>query len=208
MAGLQTLGLKLGRGDLNGEEAAERVQGMMTIASQTVELLERLLDLSAIESGTAEPHLEHVDLGEILARCVSVHRQAAEDKKIELTVETAPELPKVMADPIRLAEVVDNLLSNAIKYTFPGGWVRLSCSVRDGEVVISVQDSGQGLSTDDLEQVFRSFKRLSAQPTAGESSKGLGLAIAKTIVEMHQGRIWVESDKGRGSTFSFSLPVV
>ena len=104
-------------------------------------------------------------------------------------------------------EVVSLYLSNAIKYTHSGGSVRLSCETRGDHVVTSVSDTGQGLGPDDLEHVFHSFKRLSAQPTGGEPSTGLGLAIAKSIVELHGGRIWVTSVQGKGSIFSFSLPV-
>ncbi len=108
-------------------------------------------------------------------------------------------------DRVRVAEVVDNLVSNALKFTWPGGRVRVFCEQRNGEVVTHVQDTGQGLESDELEWVF-SGKKLSAQPTGGESSTGLGLVIVRKIVELHRGRAWVESKKGEGSRFSFSLP--
>jgi two-component system, sensor histidine kinase and response regulator len=103
--------------------------------------------------------------------------------------------------------VMANLLSNAIKYSHPGGRVRIACEARPGEVVTHVKDTGQGLTPQDLEAIFKRFGKLSARPTGGESSTGLGLAIVKKIVELHGGRIWVESERGKGSTFSFSLPV-
>lgn len=115
--------------------------------------------------------------------------------------------PPVVVDPVRVKRVVDNLLGNAVKYTYPGGSVRLELRVLDGEVVTSVHDTGQGLDENDLAQVFHSFRTLSAQPTGGETSTGLGLAIARGIVEMRGGRIWVQSEKGRSATFSFALPI-
>ncbi|KAB2879973.1 ATP-binding protein [bacterium] len=97
----------------------------------------------------------------------------------------------------------EGIYFNAYKYVFR--WV--FCELKINEVITSVQDSGQGLNENDLQQIFSSFKRLSARPTAGEVSTGLGLAIVKKIVEKHGGRVWVESEKGKGSTFSFSLPI-
>ena len=206
-AGLQTLGLRLARGAFDVDDARRRMAAMVDTARGAIDLLERLLDLSAIEAGCVAPECQVVDLAALLAGCERSHRSAAERKGIALETSLAEGLPAVSADPVRIAQVVDNLISNAVKYTFPGGWVRISSAGREHEVVVTVEDNGQGLGPDDLEQVFRSFKRLSAQPTAGETSNGLGLAIAKSIVELHHGRIWVESSQGRGSRFSFSLPV-
>jgi signal transduction histidine kinase len=103
---------------------------------------------------------------------------------------------------------MNNLISNAIKYTYPGGRVRVYCEAQSELIVTHVEDTGQGLNEKDLRDIFSSFKKLSARPTAGESSTGFGLAIVKKIVELHHGKVWVESEHGKGSTFSFSLPVV
>jgi signal transduction histidine kinase len=111
-------------------------------------------------------------------------------------------------DPDRLREAVDNLLSNAIKYTPLGGKMELSMSVDDGHAVISLKDEGPGLSDDDMSRLFGRFQRLSAKPTAGESSTGLGLSIVKRIVELHGGTVSAESaGPGRGTTFTIRLPV-
>jgi len=142
----------------------------------------------------------------LIATAVSNHEKAAANKDIAITAVDTTELPHVNADAVRIGEVLDNLVSNAVKYTQPGGTVRISCERRDGDIVTHVEDNGQGLGEDDLREIFRTFKKLSARPTGGETSTGLGLAIVKRIVEIHGGSIWVTSEKGKGARFSFALP--
>ena len=111
-------------------------------------------------------------------------------------------------DPDRMREAVDNLVSNAIKYSPPGGHIELSLAVEPNRAEIKVRDQGAGLSQDDLSRLFGRFQRLSARPTAGESSTGLGLSIVKRIVELHGGNVEAASDgPGRGSIFTIHLPL-
>jgi signal transduction histidine kinase len=124
-----------------------------------------------------------------------------------LTIEPLDALPDVPVDHSKIASVVDNLLTNAIKYTYAGGSIRIYGESSLSEIQIHVKDTGQGLTPDDKKKVFATFTKLSAKPTGGESSTGLGLAIVKKIVEIHGGRVWVKSEHGKGSTFSFSLPM-
>jgi signal transduction histidine kinase len=168
-------------------------------------LINDLLDIAAIESGKVRLEREEEDLGFVLREIEKLHLHRAQKKNIRLEL-VAPELPPVSIDRTKILSVVDNLVSNAIKYTNTGGRVEVRAERNDREVVVHVRDNGQGLSPQDLERVFTSFGRLSARPTGGESTTGLGLAIVKRIVELHGGRVWVESELGHGSTFSFSLP--
>lgn len=187
-------------------EAVRHVRKVVDVADQMARLVSELLDISAIESGTLNLVIRRENLASIFEECKELHSAIAHEKGIRLVVEPRPEAPNVLADRARILEVMDNLVSNAIKYTFPGGEVRVFCESVDSEVITHVQDTGQGLSEQDIKHAFGSFKKLSARPTAGETSTGLGLAIAKKIVGQHGGRIWVKSEKDVGSTFSFSLP--
>ena len=207
-----TLGAKLMERELQKPVPdMKRVENDLTRIAQVVlrmnRLINDLLDVAAIESGRLQLNFRETNLNDILLPCVLSHEPVAEEKRISLEVDENPALPAIQIDSARIAEVCDNLVSNAIKYTEPGGWVRVATSATETHVEISVQDSGQGLNEDDLKQVFTSYKKLSARPTAGESSTGLGLAIVKKIVEGHGGTVRVESEKGRGSIFTFALPL-
>ena len=171
-----------------------------------LELVGELLDVAAIEAGRIDLKLSRERFSDLINERLVLHEGAARAKDIVLSLDGQSDRSEVMVDRIRVIEVLDNLISNAIKFTQPGGAVSVSCTVAESELVTSVQDNGVGLLPEELDEVF-SGKRLSARPTGGETSTGLGLTIAKKLVELHQGRVWVESEKGKGSRFSFSLPV-
>jgi signal transduction histidine kinase len=117
------------------------------------------------------------------------------------------DLPETEFDPQRMDEVIDNLLSNAIKFTPQGGSIRIKTSKELNNIVLEVSDNGLGLTEEDLQNTFKRGVRLSARPTAGESSSGLGLWIVRKLIEAHKGRVWVKSAIGKGSTFAFSIPM-
>lgn len=206
MNNMELMALGLRDGKMEPLEVAQRLDGLQMIGRKTIYSLERLLDLSAIEMGRGIADLAPHDLAGIIQECLPPHRQAANRKHITLVLDEPSTLPPVLVDADRIGQVFDNLVSNAIKYTYSGGAVRVECETQPNLVITHVRDTGQGLRPDDLGQIFRSFRSLSATPTGGESSTGLGLAIAKGIVEAHGGEIWVESQLGVGSCFSFSLP--
>jgi signal transduction histidine kinase len=151
--------------------------------------------------------LVHVDLAAILGEIVTSNRALAEKKKQNIQL-NAPAQQMWSCDPDRLREAIDNLLSNAIKYSPVGGHIELTMSVTDAHIVIAVADEGAGLSEEDISRLFGRFQRLSARPTGGESSTGLGLSIVKRIVELHGGRVGAQSNgPGRGATFTIRLPI-
>ena len=184
----------------------KNLKDMNLVATRMTVLINDLLDISAIEAGKLTLQLAEENLNSIVDEGSRIHKWAASQKQIELAIETKRDLPMVIVDKRRIAEVLDNLLSNAIKYTFTGGRVRLFYEVLPTEVAVHIEDSGQGLTEKDLSELFTGFKKLSSRPTGGESSTGLGLVIAKKIIEQHGGKIGVKSVHGKGTIFTFSLP--
>jgi signal transduction histidine kinase len=128
---------------------------------------------------------------------------AFRDRGVNLIVELSDELPRVMVDPARIGHVFSNLLSNALKYTPPGGDVRVMAEHKGSLIEVSVQDTGSGIPKQHIDRIFERFFRVPGQ--AGNTGAGLGLAIAKEIVELHGGRLSVSSQEGQGSTFTFTL---
>ena len=181
------------------------LSGIRAAAEHMRTLVGDLLDVSSIESGSVRLRLEPCSMAELLVEQEPVQSRVAADKNIELVVDKGGTDVDVLADRVRVGEVLDNLMSNALKYTRPGGRVEVRCETSNGELVTHVEDSGQGLAPEELARVWDGV-RLSPRPTGGETSTGLGLVIVKKLVELHGGRIWVESEKNKGSTFSFTLP--
>lgn len=176
-------------------------------ASDTMRcLIEDLLDVSKIEASGLNIAPSPTDLVALMQDNVALNRSLAKRKHIQVVVET--DHPRLVADidANRIRQVLNNLCSNAIKYSLPDTTIRITLANKASEAVVSVMDEGQGIPPEELSRLFQAFSRTSIQPTAGESSTGLGLAICKKIVLAHGGRIWVESIPGRGSAFYFTLP--
>jgi signal transduction histidine kinase len=149
---------------------------------------------------------EPVDLAALVGEVAEANRPLAVNKQQTIVV-SAPENIVTMCDTDRIREAIDNLLSNAIKYSPIGGRISVLVSHADDHTGISVTDEGAGLSPEDLGRLFGRFQRLSAKPTAGESSTGLGLSIVKRIIDMHGGEVTAKSTgPGEGSTFTITLP--
>jgi signal transduction histidine kinase len=150
---------------------------------------------------------EAIDIPLLVREVVETSRPLLEKKQQAIEI-NAPDDLRVSGDPDRLREAIDNLVSNAIKYSPIGGQIEISARQEADEVLIQVSDNGPGLSPEDMSRLFGRFQRLSAKPTAGESSTGLGLSIVKRIVELHGGQISAQSPgPGSGTTFTIAVPV-
>ena len=177
-------------------------------AASLAKLTEELLDLSQIEAGQLKLDLEPLALPELLTHCLQAMEAAVKQKGIAASLDLPASLPLVLADRRRLGQVVGILLDNAVKYTPEGGRVTLRAftSADNKAVTIQVEDTGIGILSTDLPRVFERFYRVDKSRARETGGYGLGLAIARHIVEIHGGRIWAESEAGRGSTFCFTLP--
>jgi signal transduction histidine kinase len=187
----------------------DQVQLMSIIeraSHSSLALVSDLLDLTLIEAGRLELKRKPVDLAALIRKNVEANGLLARRKSIALEAEIAADLPEVDADPARVEQVLTNFISNAIKYSQSGTSVSVRAAERDGEVLVEVRDQGQGIPAEELGKLFHLCQKTSARPTGGEQSTGLGLAIARQIVDAHGGKVGVESEAGRGSTFHFTLP--
>lgn len=180
----------------------------MNIATQRlVGLVENLLNVSRIERGTLTLRLEEVDWLANVKETVSELLDQAKDRNQKLMIlEPTTPLPKVNIDKFRINEVLSNLLSNAISYTPPGGKIKVWLDQTANEIITHIQDNGQGIPKEALPHLFTKFFRVTGFLEQGSKGTGLGLYIAKSIIDLHKGKIWAESQEGKGSTFSFSVP--
>lgn len=198
-------------GFLDGElsqEQEEHIQFMVDRAEDLSHLVDDMLDLSKIEADRIEVHLEPMDLAQSLKDVIAQVKPLANNKELQLSLVAEPGLPMVMADSHRIRQIVLNLVSNAIKFTEKGG-VTIECMVtKRGDMVrVAVQDSGIGISPAALGYIFEAFRQADGSTTRRFGGTGLGLTIAKKLIELQYGEVAVESVVGQGSTFSFTLPI-
>ncbi len=181
----------------------------ISLSAQTLTgLVENILSAAKLERGVLTISTEPADWVAIARQIVGELNERAKDKKIELRFEepTVP-LAQVKIDRLRVSEVLMNLVNNAINYTDSGGSIRVYFEQKDNELITHVADTGQGIPNESISKLFTKFFRVSGKLEKGAKGTGLGLYICKSIVELHHGRIWVESIERQGSTFSFSLPL-
>jgi PAS domain S-box-containing protein len=170
-------------------------------------LINDLLDLSRIEAGTVQWRREEVSLNTVLQLSINAILPLIQNKRLELKTSIAGSLPFIYGDRDRLVQVMNNLLSNAIKFTAPGGVISITARREEAELVVSVQDTGAGIPAEDIDVIFDKFHRSRDQVLKQTEGTGLGLTIARQIVEHHGGSIRVLSTYGEGTTMTFTLPV-
>ena len=191
-------------GDVNAKQA-EYLDDILSSGNHLLSLINDVLDLSKVEAGQVELQVAPFSLQDALERGVSMVREQATTEGVQVTLHKNGGLDVVSGDERRIRQVIFNLLSNAVKFTPAGGQVDVSATRVDGEMRVSVADSGPGIAAEDLDRIFEEFQQTEAGAKQREGT-GLGLALSKRFVEMHGGRIWCESEIGKGSTFEFTLP--
>jgi signal transduction histidine kinase len=192
-------------GEIN-EKQDEYLDDILSSGNHLLALINDVLDLSKVEAGQVELEVAAFSLPEALERGVVMVRERASRSGISLRLDLAPGVDVIEADERRVRQVVFNLLSNAVKFTPAGGSVTVAAERRDGQVRVSVADSGPGVAREDQERIFDEFQQTEVGVRQREGT-GLGLALSRRLVELHGGRIWVESEPGHGSRFIFTLPL-
>jgi signal transduction histidine kinase len=190
------------------EEPNPAVLSVMLQQSERLSrLVDQLLDLSRLESGDVPLELEPVDLAPLVDRVVDEVAAARPDRTLAVREEIPLDLPPVMADRERLHQVLFNLLDNAFRFTPSGGEVVVRAVRENGSCEVQVEDTGPGIPGEQLGLVFERFYRVDTSRSREDGGTGIGLAIARSVVEAHGGRIWAESSEGHGATFRFMLPL-
>jgi signal transduction histidine kinase/CheY-like chemotaxis protein len=193
-------------GELN-ERQDDYLRDIWSSGKHLLELLNDILDLSKIEAGQMVLNRSEFAVRESLEYCLSTVRERALKQRILLSLDVDPEVGLLDADRLRFRQVLLNLLSNAVKFTPEGGRLDVRASIRDQDLVVEVADTGPGVAAEDRQRIFDAFQQGARHPEQTEGT-GLGLTLSKRILELHGGRIWVESEAGKGSTFGFALPTV
>jgi signal transduction histidine kinase len=190
-------------GELN-EKQAEYVADIHGSGRHLLALINDILDLSKIEAGRMELQVSSFALSDVLENAVALARERATRQGISLGLEVDPSAGVIEADDRKLKQVLFNLLTNALKFTARGGQIDVSARGDGDEVLVSVRDDGIGIAAADQARIFEEFQQVGQSQL--QEGTGLGLALSRRFVELHGGRLWVESEPGQGSTFTFTLP--
>jgi two-component system phosphate regulon sensor histidine kinase PhoR len=194
-------------GAMNDPQNRERFLGIIVEHSRRLaRLTEDLLMLSKMDADRLELEVRRIPVRPFVESCIETSTPRAKEKELKLVVNLAERVPDIAGDRRRLTEVLQNLLDNAIQYTPAGGQIMVSASLKNSEVIFTVSDTGIGIPQADQPRIFERFYRVDVARSREVGGTGLGLSIAKHLIENHGGKIWVESDVGRGSQFHFSVP--
>ena len=193
-------------GELN-EKQAEYVKDIHESGEHLLSLINDILDLSKVEAGRMELDLKKFDAGVALENAVTLIKERCLRHGIALEIELDPGLGKIVADERKFKQILLNLLSNAIKFTPEGGTITVHASIRDQKLEVSISDTGVGISPQDQQTIFEEFRQVGVENNQAREGTGLGLTLTKKFIEMHSGKISVESEVGTGSTFAFDIPL-
>ena len=194
--------IKGGLGEVTPEQK-DMLGGAVNVANRLARLVNDLLDISKIESGKMKLKKESLNINKIIEENLTVFSKIMKDKKQAINKDLAKDMPDINADIDKTTQVFINLLSNAIKYSSEGGKIIIKSTNLEKEIMVEISDTGEGIAPENIDTVFDKFARVTAEKKEGT---GLGLPIAKDIVALHNGRMWVKSELGKGSQFYFTLP--
>ena len=191
------------------DEQREYLNVVFGAGRRLLNITNDLMDVTRIEAGRIDLILVPIDLAALVRRVVAEYRPQQEAEAQQLDLFLASELPAALCDEMRTAQVVANLVSNALKYTQEGGqiWVHVELAQEEGFLQVSVADTGMGISAEDQTKLFSRFYRTEGARTSGTGGTGLGLYVTRSLVELHGGRMWLESEVEQGSTFYATLPI-
>jgi len=193
-------------GDLN-EKQDDYLKDIHSSGRHLLNLINDILDLSKVEAGRMELDLSTFDLPTAIANAMTLIRERAQNHGIAIAQDVAPELGDIVADERKFKQILLNLLSNAVKFTPDGGRIEVKAHSTGDNLVVAVHDTGIGIAPEDQEAVFEEFRQVGRNYTSKQEGTGLGLALTRRFVELHGGRIGVDSKPGEGSTFTFTLPL-
>jgi len=206
---IQTVGeiLKDSYHEMDQSELATMFKMITDSSNFSLNLINDLLDITKIEAGKIDLKLEKRNYVDFLNNMLKIYKAYARTHSMDVELVIKQSIPEFQFDDNRMEQVMNNLVNNAVKYSFAGNSVTITASCDEKNILTTVEDKGQGIHEDELPKVFGEFQRTSNETTNGEKSTGLGLAIVKKIVEEHGGTIWANSRYGKGSIFSFTLPL-
>ncbi len=202
------LNLDLLRMEPLGDDGRAAMDRMVMLVHQITQMIRNLLDVEALENGSRQFRLEPIALPDAVRESLATANTLAARKHIKIVLREEEDLPMIAADRSALRQVTDNLFSNAVKYSPADTTVDVRVSRAGDRVRLSVKDQGPGISEDDMPRLFHRYACLSARPTGGELSTGLGLSIVKELVDNQRGRVWCESPAGEGACFNVEFPIL
>ncbi len=193
-------------GELNAKQD-DYLKDIHSSGKHLLQLINDILDLSKVEAGRMDLDASSFDLPSAISNAMTLIRERAQAHDITLALDADPSLGEFTADERKFKQILLNLLSNAVKFTPDGGRIEVSARREKDDVVVAVHDTGIGIAPEDQEVVFEAFRQAGRNYTNKQEGTGLGLALTRKFVELHGGRIWLESEPGKGSTFTFTIPI-
>jgi signal transduction histidine kinase len=197
----------LDKSALSGEQHIF-VEKIVDSSVRVNKMISHLLDIDALENNRVKIFLEKIDVASLVQKVINSFEKQAAQKEITLLYECKSDGCSMKGETLYLFEIFENLISNAIKFSPPGNSVAITVEPRSTSIRVSIKDSGPGLTSEDKAKLFKKYQRLSAKPTGGEPSVGLGLSIVKKYVELMDGTVWCESEADQGATFSVEFPLL